>query len=112
MSRPARIAIDRSAPGWVAQFNANFTALLDGPFPIAFYTDAAALTTAKNPKLYKDCFAMASGILYKSNGSSWLVFRSPVAYIADLDSGIATEITVKSAFNGLLASLKSNGWMD
>jgi len=112
MARPAMVDIDRTAAGWVAAFNDNFAKLLDGPFPIAFYTDAAALTSAKNPKLYKDCFAIASGKLYKSDGTSWLVFRKPIAYIADLDGGTATVSSIKTAFNGILSTMKTNGWME
>lgn len=109
MSRPALSDINRSVTGWVSAFNSNFEKLIDGPFPIGSY---ASTGDFPNAKLYKDCIAETGGVLYKSDGSTWKVFRERLSYLADLDGGTATVSDIRTALNTVLSGLKSKGWME
>lgn len=103
--------IDMTDAAWYSKLNSNFEKLLDLPFPIKTYADVSALTTAKNPKLYKDTFALVGGVIYTSDGTAWEVYRELLTYIADLNTGTATVADVKNAFNGLLADMRSKNWI-
>ena len=103
--------IDMTDAAWYSKLNSNFEKILDLPFPIKTYADEAALITDKNPKLYKNTFALVNGVVYSSNGTVWAVYRELLTYIADLNTGTATVADVKNAFNGLLADARSKGWI-
>lgn len=103
--------IDMSDSAWWSKVNSNFSEILDLPFPIATYADTAALNTAKNPKLYKDCFALVSGVIYTSNGTVWEIYREQLTSIAALDTGTATLTDIKNAFNSLLADMRTKKWI-
>ena len=118
MSRPAphNRPIASDTADWLNRLNENFSECIDEPFPTALYADATALTTAANPKLYKDCLALvgASGStrLYISDGTTWNPYREQLIFIADLDTGTATLTDIKNAYNGLLSDMQAKGWMD
>ena len=115
MSRPTLETLNSSESGWLARLNSNFQKLMDAPLPLVLHADVGALTTASNPKLYKDCFALvgASGAarLYTSDGTTWSEWRLQLANIADLVPGVATIADIKNAYNGLLADMQTKGWM-
>jgi len=95
---------------WWQKMNANFTALVNAPFPLKTYTDVSALTTAKNPKLYKNCLALINGIKYQSNGTTWIPLQQLSAR-ADLVPGSVSFADVKTAYNNLLADLRAKHWL-
>lgn len=103
--------ISSADPDWYVKLNSNFNLLLGLPFPMKTYADVATLTTAKNPKLYLNCFAAIGGIVYVSDGTSWIVYREKLTYIADLDTGTATLSDVKTAYNNLLADMRTKKWI-
>lgn len=103
--------IDMTDPAWYSKLNDNFEKLLDLPFPIKTYADVSALTTAKNPKLYKDTFALIGKLIYTSDGTTWAVYRETLTYIADLDTGTATVSDIKTAYNNLLSDLRAKDWI-
>lgn len=103
--------IDMTDPAWYSKLNSNFQKLLDLPFPIKTYADVSALTTAKNPKLYKNTFALVGGVIYTSDGTTWEIYRELLTYIADLVPGVATVSDIKNAYNGLLADMRSKNWI-
>ena len=117
MSKPAphNNPVNSSETGWVSRLNANFEDCLDSPFPMGQFTDSTALTTAHNPKLFKDCLALvgASGsvVLYSSDGATWSPYREQLTFIADLVPGVATVTDIKNAYNGLLADMTAKKWM-
>ncbi len=111
MSRPEQDAVQSSSEGWVARLNSNFAKLLDGPTPLASFEDVASLTSAYNPKLYKDCFCVVVEDLYASDGTVWLPYREKLSFIAPLDTLTATIEDVQTAYNSLLADMQSKGWM-
>ena len=111
MSRPSRKPTNASEAGWVGNINDNFAALMGTPAPLRVFTDEAELSTTFNPKLYWDCLANVSGVLYKSDGTDWVKYRTPVAFMADLDTGTATVADIRTAYNNLLSDLQSAGWM-
>lgn len=112
MARPILDAVVREAATWLSSLNDNFEKLMDAPFPIVSVVDVGTLASTHNAKLYQDCIAEAGGVLYKSDGAVWKVFRERVALLADLDPGTATETTIRTALNTLLSGLKSKGWMN
>ncbi len=112
MSRPARIDTDSEATGWVANINDNFEALTEAPLPLALYASSGALTSARNPKLYKDCFAMVGEVLYWSNGTTWNSYREQLDYMADLNPGTATLSDIVDAYNDLIDDMQDKGWMN
>ena len=94
--------IDMTDAAWYSKFNSNFQKLLDLPFPMKTYADVSALTTAKNPKMYKNCFALIGGVIYSSDGTAWELFRG-LDYIAPwnmyLPEGTVTTLaTTVSAY--------------
>lgn len=113
MARPAPHdnPLNSSSTGWVSRLNTNFEDCTDSPFPIGDYADTGTLTSSANPKLYKDCLALVGGVLYRSNGTSWILHRTPLTFISDLDTGTATVADIVTAYNGLLADAVAKGWM-
>lgn len=111
MSRPVQVLVESGYSGWVARLNSNFAKLLDAPIPFASFTDVPALTSVRNPKLYKDCFAVIGTVLYKSDGTTWLPYREKLSSIADLDTGTATVADIRTAYNNLLSDMQSKDWM-
>lgn len=118
MSRPSphNRPINSSASGWVSRLNENFSEILSEPFPMVLYADVAALSTAKDARLNKDCLALvgASGSarIYKSDGTNWEPYREQLANIPDLNPATATVSDVKDAFNLLVTDMVSKGWMN
>lgn len=111
MSRPVQESTASSTSGWVARLNSNFAKLLDAPVPFAEFVDVPPLTSAYNPKLYKDCFAVIGTVLYKSDGTTWLPYREKLSFIADLDTVTATVVDIRTAYNNLLSDMQGKGWM-
>lgn len=104
-------SISSTDASWYTKLNANFAELLESPYPVKTYADVPTLTSAKNPKLYRNCFAVVSGIIYTSDGTDWVIYREQLTYIADLDTGTATITDIKNAFNSLLADLRTKQWI-
>lgn len=117
MSRPAphNRSLNSSSTGWVSRLNENFSECLDEPFPMAMYADVTALGTAADARLYSGCRALVgssgSVVEYTSDGTNWVPARTPLNFIADLDTGTATVADVRTAYNGLLADAQAKGWM-
>lgn len=111
MSRPIIESLNSSLSDWVARLNRNFADCLSGPFPMGVFIDMAALDLAHPAGQYKDCFAIIDNVLYKSDGTSWVSYREPLVFVADLDTGTATVADVKNAYNALLADLRVKGYM-
>ncbi len=112
MSRPAYVPIDREVTGWVSQLNEAFASLLDAPFPPLQLTSLSALSSAFDPKLYKECFALSGNMIYISDGTVWKPLYDTVPFIADLDSGTATLSDIVTAYNNLLAALRTAKWIN
>ena len=104
-------SIDMTDAAWYSKLNSNFEKLFDLPFPIATYADVSALTTAKNPKLYKDCFALIGSLIHTSDGTTWEPYRETLTFIADLNPATATLGDIQTAYNNLLADLRLKKWI-
>ena len=115
MSRPTLEALNSSEAGWLARLNDNFEKIFDAPFPMVLHADVGALTSASNPKLFKDCFALvgASGSarLYSSDGTTWTEYLEQLDNIADLNPGTAILSDIVTAYNDLLADMILKEWM-
>lgn len=103
--------ISMSDAAWYSKLNSNFSLLFQKPYPVKTYADVGTLTAAKPPTLYKHCLAVIGSIIYISDGTSWVVFRPHLTYVADLDTGTATITDIKNAFNGLLADMRTKKWL-
>ena len=103
MSRPTLDLISREDPDWLTKLNANLVLLFDGPLPVCDNP------TAFNAKKYEDCFGVLSGVLYKSDGTSWI--NSQLTNIPDLNPTTAILSDIVTAYNTLLADMQAKGLM-
>ena len=112
MARPSISSMDVTKTGWVATLNSNFTKILGAPFPIYLATDKATLD-AILPALYVKCFALVAtdSRLYVSNGVTWDLYDAKLNFIADMNPGVSTISDIKTAYNNLLADMKSKNMM-
>lgn len=60
------------------------TILLQEPLPPASFADLTALNAAHDPANYDECLAFANGILYRSDGATWIPYQGVA--VADLGS--------------------------
>lgn len=102
--------ISGSDSTWWEKMNANFEELVEAPFPLKSYSDVSTLTAARNPKLYKNCVTQIDGILYRSDGTTWIPVQQLDA-VTDLVPASVTFGEVKTAFNALLADLRAKHWL-
>lgn len=112
MTRPTQTLLNTSTTGWVARLNTMYQKIFDAPFPILQVADSTELNTF-NPGLYASCLAIVQTDhrIYRSNGTAWVLYEPKLTFIADLDTGTSTITTIKNAFNGLLADMKTKGMM-
>ncbi len=112
MSRPTIADMDVTKAGWLATLNSNFAIVIDTPIPLYLAADMTALDT-NNPAKYTDCFAIlqTDSRLYKSDGTSWLLYDAKLDFIADMNPGVSTIADIRTAYNALLADMKTKDMM-
>ena len=92
MARPVVQTIVSDAVNWDVDVNINFENLFEYPFPINVVADVGSLPTAGS---YDDCFAWVTtpGALYRSNGSSWVLYGSTtgITQLTDNSGGTGTD---------------------
>ena len=115
MARPTLETLNSSEAGWLARLNDNFEKIFDAPIPLVLHANVGALTSASDPKLFKDCFALvgASGSarLYSSDGTTWTEYLEQLANIADLNPGTAILSDIVTAYNNLINDMQAKGYM-
>jgi hypothetical protein len=105
MARPTRNTVNHGAESWDTAINDNFAMILDTPFPVPIYANAASLPSAS---AYEDCLAAVQDTdsLYISDGTSWnLVGVNVFTDLIDTPSSYSGQagkyVKVKAAENGL-----------
>lgn len=91
------------------------TSILVEPFPPASFADLSALNAAHDAADYEHCVAVADGVLYLSNGSSWIPMGTQAPAVADLALSVSMlptqgEVqTIADKLDELLVSLRTGG---
>jgi hypothetical protein len=111
MPRPSSVPLNSSNAAWVDRFNTNAQQLLDAPLPLAQFVDLSALNTARDARLNADCLCLVGSSLFTSNGTSWVLYREQLDFVADVIPLTVLLSELLSLHNDLLTDMQSKGWM-